>query len=91
MGVLVCDVPRRKGFASPVTEFVNIEQILAYTRRHPTGQRVKPEPNQIDPKYWVYDIGENSDCGVDAPICDNVYDFVALFRNLPNANQVCQS
>jgi spore photoproduct lyase len=85
MACSYCYVPRRKGFANPITEFVNIEQILAYTRRHAARQGVKPEPNQIDPKYWVYDIGENSDCSVDALICDNVYDFVALFRDLPNA------
>lgn len=85
MACSYCYVPRRKGFANPITEFVNIEQILAYTRRHATRQGVKPEPNQIDPKYWVYDIGENSDCSVDALICGKVYHFIALFRSLPNA------
>lgn len=85
MACSYCYVPRRKGFANPITEFVNIEQILAYTRRHAARQGVKTEPNQIDPTYWVYDIGENSDCSVDALICDNVYDFISLFRNLPNA------
>ncbi|RZK87950.1 MAG: spore photoproduct lyase family protein, partial [Methylobacterium sp.] len=33
----------------------------------------------------VYDIGENGDLSVDAAICDNVRDLVALFRTLPNA------
>ncbi|HYO84072.1 MAG TPA: hypothetical protein VES20_21895, partial [Bryobacteraceae bacterium] len=32
-----------------------------------------------------YDLGENSDCSVDALISDNVYDLVRLFRMLPNA------
>ena len=36
-------------------------------------------------KYWVYDIGENSERSVDALICDNVHDFIALFRDRPNA------
>ena len=85
MACSYCYVPRRKGFANPISEFVNIEQILAYTRRHAGRQRTKTEPNQIDPKYWVYDIGENSDCSVDALICNNVYDFISLFRDLPNA------
>jgi spore photoproduct lyase len=31
----------------------------------------------------VYDIGENSDCSVDARVSDNVADLVALFRDLP--------
>jgi hypothetical protein len=34
MACSYCYVPRRKGFANPITEFVNIEQILGYTRRH---------------------------------------------------------
>ena len=72
MACSYCYVPRRKGFANPITEFVNIEEILAYTRRHATRQGAKTEPNQIDSTYWVYDIGENSDCSVDALICDNV-------------------
>jgi spore photoproduct lyase len=85
MACSYCYVPRRKGFANPITEFVNIEQILEYTRRHAGRQGMKTEPNQIDTKYWVYDIGENSDCSVDALICNNLSDFIALFRDLPNA------
>ncbi|HET6395020.1 MAG TPA: spore photoproduct lyase family protein, partial [Blastococcus sp.] len=34
---------------------------------------------------WVYDIGENSDCSVDALVSDNVADLVATFRELPTA------
>jgi DNA repair photolyase len=48
-------------------------------------QGVKPEPDQIDPAAWVYDIGENSDCSVDALVSDNVADLVAAFRELPTA------
>lgn len=33
----------------------------------------------------MYDIGENSDCSVDAAICDNVKDLITLFRTIPNA------
>lgn len=85
MACSYCYVPRRKGFANPITTFVNIEQIIGYIARHAGRQGQKPEPNQIDPRYWVYDIGENSDCSVDAVICDNVRDLIALFRALPNA------
>jgi DNA repair photolyase len=42
-------------------------------------------PTQCDPDRWVYDIGENSDCSVDATLCDNVKDLVGLFGTLPNA------
>jgi spore photoproduct lyase family protein len=85
MACSYCYVPRRKGYANPITTFVNIEQIRSYIIRHAARQGAKPEANQIDPHYWVYDIGENSDCSVDAVISDNVYDFIALFRDLANA------
>ena len=87
MACAYCYVPRRKGFANPISVFVNIEQITGYLERHAKRQGLKPhDPNdQIDPKYWVYDIGENSDLSVDAMISDNVRDLVTLFRELPNA------
>ena len=85
MACSYCYVPRRKGYANPISTFVNIEQISGYLTRHAGRQGPKTEPSQIDPQYWVYDIGENSDCSVDALISDNVYDFVQLFRSLPNA------
>lgn len=85
MACSYCYVPRRKGYANPITTFVNIEQITGYLRRHASRQGRRPEPSQIDPELWVYDIGENGDCSVDALICDNVRDLVDLFRSLPNA------
>lgn len=39
----------------------------------------------MDGQAWVYDVGENGDCSVDALICDNLADLTALFRRLPNA------
>lgn len=87
MACAYCYVPRRKGFANPISVFVNIEQIAGYLQRHAKRQGPKPEDphDQIDSKYWVYDIGENSDLSIDAMISDNVRDLVALFRQLPNA------
>src|SRR3954451_2701218 len=85
MACSYCYVPRRKGFANPITTFVNIEQICAYLARHAAKLGPRVEPSQIDDRYWVYDIGENGDCSVDALISDNVGDLVALFRRLPNA------
>ncbi|MBD2021062.1 spore photoproduct lyase family protein [Leptolyngbya sp. FACHB-36] len=85
MACAYCYVARRKGFANPITTFVNIEQVVRYLQRHAAKQGVKPEPNQVDPQYWVYEIGENSDCSVDAAICDNVKTLITLFRDLPNA------
>jgi len=85
MACAYCYVPRRKGFANPITTFVNIEQILTATERHVARQGLKLEPNQCDPEAWVYDLGENSDVSVDALLSDNVRDLVALFRDLPTA------
>jgi spore photoproduct lyase family protein len=85
MSCAYCYVPRRKGFANPITTFVNIEQIAGFTARHAARQGPKAEPNQCDPDLWVYDIGESSDCSVDARLSDNVRDLVETFRGLPNA------
>lgn len=85
MSCAYCYVPRHKGYANPVTVFVNIEQILAAIRRHAGKLGPKQEPNTVDPRYWVYDIGCNSDCSADAALSDNVRDMVRLFTTLPNA------
>ncbi|MET8864994.1 spore photoproduct lyase family protein [Nonomuraea sp. NPDC004580] len=85
MACAYCYVPRRKGYSNPITVFANIDKILGYLERHAGRQGVKPEPDQVDPRDWVYDIGENSDCSVDATISDNVRDLVDLFGRLPNA------
>lgn len=85
MACSYCYVPRRKGYANPITAFVNIGQILGYLERHAGRHGTKPEPNQCDPVDWVYDIGENGDCSVDAMVSDNVRDLVDLFGRLPNA------
>ena len=85
MACSYCYVPRRKGFANPISIFVNIERICQYLSKHAAKQGLKLEPDQIDPHYWVYEIGENGDCSVDAALCDNVKDYVNLFKELPNA------
>jgi spore photoproduct lyase len=85
MACSYCYVPRRKGYANPISLFVNIEAVTRYLERHVGRQGVKTAPNQCDPSAWVYDIGENSDCSVDAALSDNVRDLVGLFRRLPTA------
>jgi len=80
-----CYVPRRKGFANPISTFVNIDDMTDAIARHARKLGPKTEPNQVDPSLWVYDIGENGDCGVDALISDNVRDLITLFRDLPDA------
>lgn len=85
MSCAYCYVPRRKGFANPVTTFVNIEDHLRALRRHAERLGPKTQPNQVDPRLWVYDLGENSDLSLDALISDNVRDLVTLYRELPQA------
>ena len=85
MACAYCYVPRRKGYANPITVFVNIEQICAALARHAARQGMKPTADQVDPKLWVYDLGENGDLSVDALVSDNVRDLVAVFRSIPNA------
>ncbi len=78
-------VGRRKGFANPITTFVNIEQICGYLARHAGRQGEKTEPTMADAHLWTYELGTNSDCAADALVSDNIKDLVALFRTLPNA------
>ena len=85
MACVYCYVPRRKGYANPITVFTNIDAIIAHLRRHVAKQGVKPAANQCDPAAWVYDLGENSDCSVDALVSDNVTDLIAAFREMPTA------
>lgn len=85
MACVYCYVPRRKGYSNPITTFTNIDRIIAATRRHVERQGPKRVGNQCDPEAWVYDIGENGDCSVDALVSDNVRDTVELFRELPTA------
>ncbi|GGZ65425.1 spore photoproduct lyase family protein [Streptomyces subrutilus] len=85
MACAYCYVPRRKGYANPVTVFTNIDRTIAHLSRHLARLGPKTEPNQCDPAAWVYDIGENSDCSVDALISDNVADLVRAFARWPAA------
>ena len=85
MACAYCYVPRNKGYANPISLFVNIEDIVRSIRRHAEQQGAKSVPNQVDPHLWAYDIGVNSDCSVDAALSDNVRDLVDLFKTLPNA------
>lgn len=80
-----CYVGRRKGYANPITTFVNAEEIMGAVERHAAKQGFKFEGTQADPELWVYELGTNSDLSVDAAVGGNVRDLVGLFRELPNA------
>ena len=85
MACAYCYVPRRKGFANPISLFVNVEAVYAAIARHAARQGPLPAPDQVDPSLWVYDLGENGDLSIDAAMSETVRELVALFRSLPNA------
>lgn len=85
MACSFCYVARRKGYANPITTFVNAGEIMAAVEKHAAKQGFKFEPTQADDDLWVYEFGTNSDLSVDAAVSDNVRDAVSLFRELPNA------
>jgi spore photoproduct lyase family protein len=80
-----CYVPRHKGFANPITTFVNSEQIALYIARHAAKQGHKAAPTPADDHLWVYELGCNSDTSIDAAISLATRDLVEQFKNLPNA------
>ncbi|WP_294394003.1 spore photoproduct lyase family protein [uncultured Sphingomonas sp.] len=85
MACSYCYVGRRKGYANPISVFVNIDDITRALARHAARLGPKPEPNSIDPADWVYDLGENGDLSLDASLSNNVRDLVAAFRAMPGA------
>jgi spore photoproduct lyase family protein len=85
MACAYCYVGRRKGYANPISIFVNIEEITRALTRHAAKLGRKSEPNTVDPVHWVYDLGENGDLSVDASLSNNVRDLVAAFRTIPGA------
>jgi spore photoproduct lyase len=80
-----CYVPRHKGYANPITTFVNSEQIANFIARHAARQGQKPGPTPADDELWVYELGCNSDTSIDAAISDATRDLIAQFRTIPNA------
>ena len=66
-----CYVARRKGGSNPLTVFLNTEKIAQSIVDHCNELGPKMEPNQCDPHYWTYDIGNNNDVSLDAMVSDN--------------------
>jgi len=85
LGCAYCYVPRHKGYANPITTFVNSEQIANFIARHAARQGEKMAATPTDDVQWVYELGCNSDTSIDAAISGATQDLVALFRTLANA------
>ena len=85
MACAYCYVPRRKGYANPITLLVNTDAMLRAVGRHAAKLGVRTEPAQTHPTLWVYDIGENGDLSVDAYLHPGVQETVEGFARIPNA------
>lgn len=85
MACAYCYVGRRKGYANPISLFVNVDDIARAVARHAARLGPKPEANSIDPVDWVYDLGENGDLSVDAGLSGAVRQLVGAFRDMPGA------
>lgn len=84
MACTYCYVARRKGYANPISVFVNYEKILQSIENHASKLGDK-QPNQCDPVYWTYDIGCNNDVSVDALVSDIPKQVISAFTSIPNA------
>lgn len=89
MACTYCYVARRKGYANPITTFVNTDEVKQSIINHIIKLGPKTTPNQCDPKYWTYDIGCNNDVSVDSMISDNVQQMVDLFKQSHYAKATC--
>ena len=84
MACTYCYVARRKGYANPISIFVNYERILQSVTNHAAKLGDK-QPNQCDPVYWTYDIGCNNDVSVDALVSEIPQEIISAFKDIPNA------
>ena len=48
MACAYCYLPRNKGYANPISIFVNADEVVAAIRRHADRQGPKLEPNQVE-------------------------------------------
>ncbi len=80
-----CYINRRKGYANPITTFLNIDDIVNSIKNHQSALGPKTSPNQCDPDYWTYEIGENSDVSVDAYVSTNISTLISKAKTFEHA------
>lgn len=78
-----CYVSRNRPYGNPLELYTNDDEIWNSIRDHylTLGNKV---PNQCDPVYWTYDIGESTDCGTPKVIGTTKY-FINKFLSETNA------
>lgn len=62
LGCTYCHISRHREFGNAVERYTNLDEIWDVTLKHWSALPAKLEPNQCDPVYWTYDIGEGTDC-----------------------------
>lgn len=56
-----CYVARHRAFGNPLEQYTNLQEIWNSVEEH--WKNLPPKtPNQCDPNFWTYDIGESTDC-----------------------------
>lgn len=61
MACAYCYVARHRAFGNPLEQYTNFKEITDSVAHHFDSLDPKT-PNQCDPVYWTYDIGESTDC-----------------------------
>jgi len=84
-GCMYCYVARRKGGSNPLTVFLNYEELLGSINEHQKERGPKKTPNQCDPYFNVYDIGNNNDCSLDVKVSPIPLKFIEGFKHMPYA------
>ena len=62
MACSYCYVARHRAYANPLEQYSNKEEIWFNVETHWRSLPQNKTPNQCDPVYWTYDIGESTDC-----------------------------
>jgi len=70
-----CYVARHRDYGNPLEVYTNTEDIWKTIKTHYNSLGPKT-PNQCDPTYWTYDIGESTDC-----LTPKVIKYTNLFIN----------
>lgn len=73
-----CYVARHRAYGNPLEQYTNLDYIWKSVHAHHSALPPKT-PNQCDPQFWTYDIGESTDC-LSPKNIDNTNKYIQLFQ-----------
>jgi spore photoproduct lyase len=79
-GCTYCYVDRHKKI-NPITFFTNVDEILAKVNKHVLALDWPKKSNQTDNIFYTYDIGCNSDIGIDYDISSSIADVFEFYKS----------